>query len=140
MKILINDIIDFLQNFTGRDDIKPNTDIFKDIGVVGDDFHEIIFKFSEKYSIDMKNYLWYFHTDEEGQNIGALFFNPPYRRVKRIPVTPEMLTEFANKSKWSIQYPKHEIPSKRYDLLINRIILGLFLIFIVITAIGKCSK
>ncbi len=45
----------------------------------------------------MSNYLWYFHCNEEGTgSIGGMFFNTPYKSVNRIPVTPKMLTEFAN--------------------------------------------
>jgi len=75
------------------------------------------------YSVDMTAYLWYFHSDEEGNNIGGLFFPPPYKRVKRIAVTPLLLTEFANTGKWDIEYPNHKIPQKRYDTLIDVIIM-----------------
>src|SRR6202163_3555503 len=32
-------------------------------------------------------YLWYFHTGEEGFNIGGLFFRPPNAKVREIPIT-----------------------------------------------------
>ena len=44
----------------------------------------------------MVDYLWYFHSDEEGQNIGGLIVKPPNLKVKRIPVTPKLLLDFAN--------------------------------------------
>ena len=137
MKIQIDEVIKFLQDLIGSNNIKSNSDIFSDIGVSGDDFHEMIENYSEKYSVDMTKYLWYFHADEEGQNIGGIFFKPPYSRVKRIPVTPELLTEFANKGKWDIQYPEHEIPSKRHDLLINKVILCLLLILVLLILLKK---
>jgi hypothetical protein len=135
------EIIEFLENFSGIDPIDPYSDLFRDIGIVGDDFHEMIVQFASKYAVDMANYLWYFHTDEEGSNwLGGSFFDPPYKHVKRIPVTPIMLTEFASKGKWDIQYPVHKIPNKRYDLIINQVVFGLVLILLFIGLVEKCSK
>jgi hypothetical protein len=132
----IDDIIKFLKELTGSAKISPTSDIFDDIGMVGDDFHEMIEKYSAQYSVDMTNYLWYFHTDEERQNFGALFFKPPYKQVTRIPVTPKMLAEFANQGKWDLQYPNYIISPKRYDILINKI-LGILIGAIVILLIVR---
>jgi hypothetical protein len=136
------EIVHFLIELSGRDDVTPNSDIFNDIHLVGDDFREMIEKFASKYSVDMTNYLWYFHADEEGgwNSLGGLFFDPPYKKINRIPVTPSMLTEFANKGKWDIHYPIHKLPTKRYDLIINQIVGILFLIIALIATINKCSK
>lgn len=126
MSYSTNDIIEFISDLAGTGKVRDDSDIFDDIGMGGDDFHEMIEKYAAKYSVDMNGYLWYFHNDEEGQNIGGLFFTPPYNRVKRIPVTPAMLTNFANKGKWDIQYPEHKLPNKRYDIIINNLIVALF--------------
>jgi hypothetical protein len=134
----VDEIIDFLTDLAGTDKINSNSDIFSDVGMVGDDFHEMIEKYSKKFSVDMSNYLWYFHADEEGSSgIGGAFFTAPYERVKRIPVTPLMLTNFANQQKWDIQYPEHSLPKKRYDLLINTVIGGLALTGFIIWIINK---
>jgi hypothetical protein len=37
-----------------------------------DDFHELIKKNAVESNVDMNAYLWCFHSDEEGQNIGGL--------------------------------------------------------------------
>lgn len=124
MKYTTTAIIKFLAELSGTDKINTHSDIFSDVGMVGDDFHGMIEKFAKQFSVNMEDYLWYFHCDEEGQSIGANFFKPPYTRVNRIPVTPAMLTEFANTGKWSINYPEHNVPKKRYDLLINAIVVG----------------
>jgi hypothetical protein len=122
-----NEIIEFVKENRGLKNITGNTDIFGN-GITGDDFHELIEAFAKTYSVDMTNYLWYFHANEEGHNlIGEIFFPPPYKRVKRIPITPSLLTEFANKGKWNMKYPKHQIPKKRYDLLINIILIIAFI-------------
>jgi len=123
-----DEIRNFLEDYSGIYPESPNTDIFKDMGVVGDDFHEMIEKYSKKHQVDMSDYLWYFHTNEEGQSIGGTFFKPPYERVSRIPVTPQMLADFILTKKWKVEYPKHEIPKQRTDLLINKIILIVFVI------------
>ncbi len=126
------DLIEFIKMLSGSKKVESNSDIYSEIRMGGDDFNEMIEKYATKYSVDMTNYLWYFHSDEEGQNFGGLFFKPPYCRVNRIPVTPSMLADFANKSKWDIQYPEHKLSKKRYDLIINQIIVITFLIGLLI--------
>ena len=113
--------------------VEPGSDLFE-LGINGDDFHNMIDEFDVSFHVNMDGYLWYFHTSEEGQNIGALFFPPPNERVKRIPVTPLMLLEAANKGKWSCKYPTHLIPSKRWDIVTNKIIM--FVVFVLMLAYG----
>ena len=137
----ITEIIDLLQELSGMNEINPTSDIFNDVGMVGDDFHEMIEKFTLKYRVDMTDYLWYFHTNEEGcDGVGGFLFPPPYKRVDRIPVTPAMLAEFADKGKWDIRYPAHKIPAKRYDLLVNQIVIGLFLVVVIMVSIIKLIR
>ncbi len=134
MSSKLNDIIDFVKEFSGRDDIKGDTDLFMEAGIVGDDFDEMIKKYSEKYSVNMDSYLWYFHTDEESgwNSLGSAFFKPPYNRVERVPITPKTLDKFATLGKWDIVYPNHQLPKYRFDILINQIIVVSFLIVIII--------
>ncbi len=137
----INEIRNFLEDYSGVYPDNKDTDIFKDMGVTGDDFHEMIEKYSKKYHIDMSDYKWYFHADEEGQSsIGSIFFKPPYERVQRIAVTPQMLADFIVTKKLEIEYPEHEIPKQRTDLTINAIILTLFLIGLGVWIIMKIVK
>lgn len=119
----IDDILKLVSDKTGCDDVNPNSDIENDLGCYGDDFHELIDEYSKKFHVDMTSYLWYFHTSEKGNSIGGSFFKAPYERVNRIHVTPNLLLDFANKGKWDLQYPEHSIPKRRYDLLINIILL-----------------
>ena len=135
--VTIEEIIDLVYKKSCADGIKPDSDIFQDVGLNGDDFHEMIEEYAKKYSVDMKSYLWYFHADEEGQSIGGSFSAPPYKRVKRIPVTPLMLKEFADKGKWDIIYPEHTLPKRRYDLIINSIIVYSAIIALIIYFIHK---
>lgn len=81
----------------------------------------------------MSEYIWYFHHEEEGNwtSIGGIIFKSPNKRIKRIPITPKMLTEFANSKKWSVDYPEHNLPKYRYDIIINQIIFIVFIAFVV---------
>lgn len=125
-------IISFLTDLVGREKITSQTDIFSDLNIWGDDFHEMIDKYAQKFNVDISSYLWYFHTNEEGQNFGGSFFKAPYERVKRIPVTPKMLLDFANNGQWTIDYPEHTLPKRRYDIIINQVlVLGFFVIVII---------
>lgn len=129
MKYTTENIIAFLIQFSGDKKIKADTDLFAETGIVGDDFFEMLEKYSKQYTVDLNDCLWYFHNEEEGNgdSIGRLFFKQPSELVKRIPVTPAMLTAFANSGKWKIDYPEHKIPAKRYDILINTILFVLFI-------------
>lgn len=128
------DIIDFIIDKAAvkPEEVNLDTDIFEELGSTGDDFHELIEAYAEKYLVNMENYLWYFHTDEEGTNFfGGALFLPLYKRVKRIPITPRMLLSFANSGKWEIDYPPHKIPKHRIDIYINYLLIAVFLFFVI---------
>ncbi len=106
--------------------LRPDTDLVEDIGIEGDDFFELMEKFEKRFNADISAYRWYFHHGEEGfLSVGALLFKPPYRRVKRIPVTPEILLACANTHSWIVQYPQRELPKYRFDMLFDQILTGL---------------
>jgi flavin-dependent dehydrogenase len=128
-----DELTEFVKDFTGMKDFTPETDIFR-YGINGDVFHDLMDEFAEKYAVDMTGYLWYFHTNEEGINIGAIFFAPPDRQVKRIPVTPALLADFARKKKWDITYPEHRLPKRRYDIIATRLLL----ILAIILGVARC--
>ena len=120
-------IYSFVSEISGvrLEKMTPNSDLFADLGIDGDDFFELEAEFEKRFSVDMSAYRWYFHHGEEGgPNIGGLFFSPPYRRVKRIPITPELLLASANAHRWPLEYPAHDLPSCRLDLFLNQGIFG----------------
>ena len=119
MKPSIENILEFVSEYSGEKGLNKNSDIEGELRVHGDDWHEMIEKFGKKYQVDMTTYLWYFHSSEEGFNIGNLFFLAPYDRVERIPVTPQDLFRIATNQIWDFEYPEHELPKRRYDLLIG---------------------
>lgn len=125
----ISEIYQFLSEEIGvpTDKFSEETDIYDEFGMDGDDCFGFEEYYSEKFNVRMDGFLWYFHHGEEGVfSLGALFFKPPYYRVKHIPVTPKHLLESANSGSWSIKYPEHNLPSRRYDLTINKISMVLF--------------
>ncbi|WP_256012245.1 DUF1493 family protein [Desertivirga xinjiangensis] len=128
----IEDIYQFLEKHIYDEPVKPDSDIFDDFGCVGDDFDELIGDYATTFKVDMSDYLWYFHGDEEGNNFLAIqLVDPPYKRVKRIPVTPTMLLDFANSGKWSIEYPEHTLPKRRYDILFNQLLIVALVLYVI---------
>ena len=125
-----NEIDNFIKEKTGIDELKPSDDLLNDQGVSGDDFHELIEEYAKAFNVDMTGYLWYFHADEEGNNIGGIFFKPPYERVTHIPVTPAMLLDFANKGYWNVMYPPHKLPKRRRDIIFNQILFIIVIAFV----------
>ncbi len=139
-KCSLNDIMQFIIDKTGckTDEVNAESDLLNDLGCSGDDFDELISEYSTKFNVDMSSYLWYFHSDEEGHSnsIGRIFFKAPYERVKHIAVTPTLLLDSANQGKWLLTYPPHTLPKRRYDILVNQILIILFIVFL----IYKCSR
>lgn len=133
----IEEIYELILDETGIEKLQLNTDIFHE-GVAGDDFHELIDQYQKQFKVNMNAYSWYFHTDEEGFNFpGGLFFKPPYERVTRIAITPELLLKFANSGTWELDYPEHQLPSKRYDLQVNTVFSVTFFLIVAILLIYK---
>ena len=136
----LEEIKQFIVDKTGcnYEEVKEDADIDHDLGCTGDDFDELISEYCVRFNVKMDNYLWYFHTDEEGHfnSIGRLFFKTPYERVKHIAVTPTVLLESANERKWTLTYPEHKLPKRRYDILMNQVVIVLFIVFV----IYKCAR
>lgn len=132
-------ILSFIEERLGiRKPIPLTSDLFNDHGVYGDDLWDFIEAYAEKFEVSTSNFLWYFHSREEGSfSIGRLFFKPPNERVEHIPITPEMLVEFAEKGVWDLKYPEHSIPPKRLDLTINTIIGGIVILVLILFLIWK---
>ncbi len=138
--ITIEEIVDFTKDCLKEDNIIPDTDIFS-LGIYGDDMDEFLGSYHKKYGVNFDNYLWYFHNEEEissSFSIGKIFFKRPYDRVKRIPITPEILTKFANTKVWEIDYPEHQLPKYRYDVLIDQIIFGGLALIILYFSFKDC--
>ncbi len=102
-----------------------DTDLFERFGIEGDDASEFMETFASRFEIDAENYRWYFHHRDEGTNFGALLFKPIYERVKRIPITPDILIEAIESKQWPVAYPPHEVPPVRWDIRANQLVLAI---------------
>lgn len=124
----IEQIIAFVEQQVGVGNIQPDDDLYKKQHVSGDDWYELIEAYAKEFNVDCSNLLWYFHNCEEGLNFpGNLFFKSPDEMVEYIPITPAMLLDFANKGKWDITYPPHEIPKMRKDTMTNWIVISILI-------------
>ena len=126
----LDDIYQFIQAEIPKaegDRLGATTDIFGTFDIQADDCATFMEKFAQKFKVDLDGYLWYFHHGEAGLNLGGFLIKPPYERVERIPITPEILLKAATKRRWKLTYPDHTLPKKRWDMVVNKIIL--FLVF-----------
>lgn len=108
-------------------------DLFARFGIDGDDAFEFMDSFTARFDVDVENYLWYFHHGEEGWSPAGLFFAPPYRRVKSIPITTETLLEAIRSRRWPLAYPEHRLPKVRWDAWLS---LSVALLLLVCGLIG----
>ncbi|MDR6913431.1 acyl carrier protein [Pseudomonas sp. 3296] len=132
MTISLQNIKSFIAEATAMkvDHILDDSDLYADLGIDGDDFLELIEMFRTNFSVDMSEYRWYFHHREEGfLNFGALIFPPPYRRVKRMVITPKILHHAVETGSWPYHYPAHSLDLRRLDMLLNRMCLGILFLF-----------
>ena len=110
-------------------------DIFESIRITGDDADDFIRQFADTFDVDMSDYLWYFHHEEEGGlDVGSLFFKTPNRRVSRIPITIKVLADSITSKNWAVQYPDHQIPNTRKDVIANWMLLTILPIMFLIWA------
>lgn len=105
-----------------------DADLFELCGIDGDDALEFMDAFAARFGVDGDGYRWYFHHGEEGMNFGGVFFPPPYGRVQRVPITPNILVEAIRSKRWPLRYPPHKLPAARWDIRINQLLLMVFVI------------
>ena len=101
--------------------LAADDDMFDCVAITGDDAFVFVTEFASEFDVDMSNYRWYFHHEEEGHNFGGLFFKPPNQRVNRIPITISLLAKAIDTKIWPIDYPEHKLPRVRLDMLINQV-------------------
>ncbi|HEY9176630.1 MAG TPA: DUF1493 family protein [Flavipsychrobacter sp.] len=138
----IEEIIGFIEKRVCVDNIHPDDDLYKKHHVYGDDWFELIEAYANDFKVDCSNLLWYFHTCEEGRfnSPGKLFFKSPDEMVEYMPVTPAMLLDFANKGKWDIEYPSHEIPKTRKDTMTSQVVISILVVFMLLILLAKAVK
>ena len=120
-----------------RGQIGETTELQQDLSVVGDDLFDLVARFAADFDVDMSGFLWYFHTEEDLLNPGALFSKPPDRQVERIPISVGMLLEFADEGAWSVDYPAHSIQRSRIDVRITQMIALAVVLLVVLILVVK---
>jgi len=121
----VDEIQAFVREQTGcRKQLPEDASLQEDVGLFADDLGEFMDAFAKRFEVDLSSFLWYFHTGEEGPSLGGVFFAPPQDRVTRIPITLRMLREAAELGNWTVAYPQHSLPARRYDILINQLVVG----------------
>ena len=137
--LTIEDIYHFIEDECGIKSKKllPDSDLNGNFGIEGDDFDELMLAYSNKFKVNIDSYLWYFHCDEEGVSLFAFIFPPPNKRVEKIVVTPELLFNCAQSKVWSVKYPMHTLPKKRWDIISNHVFLVTCAILILALGIIK---
>ena len=85
--------------------ISMDTDILRGFGVDGDDVCDLMNKFSEKFKVNMDDYIWYYHGGPEGCNPFS-FIIELWKPKLYIPVTVRILIESVKSGKWELEYPK----------------------------------
>jgi hypothetical protein len=126
-------LADWFEEFWGEK--LPNSgdiDLFERFGIEGDDASGFMDSFATHFEVDCQNYRWYFHHRDEGTNFGALVFAPPYRRVQRMPVTPNILIEALESKRWPLTYPAHQMPTVRWDIRVNQLLSAVALALLAI--------
>ncbi|MGD9255471.1 MAG: DUF1493 family protein [Chromatiales bacterium] len=114
-------------------DLNPNADLHDDLGITGDDFFSIMRRFEQEFSVDMREYRWYFHhTESDALGFRGLFKNSPSFRVPHIPVTPRLLLQAVTERRWPVEYPEHDVSGQKFDITIDRVI-ALALVLLLLT-------
>lgn len=133
-----SDLSEWFEQFWGEKlPSADDEDLIARFGIDGDDAFDFMDSFAARFDVDLAEYRWYFHHGEEGLNLAGLFFAPPYRRVKSIPITTATLLEAIQSRRWPLEYPAHKLPKVRWDIWLN---LSLILFLFAFAAIGMAWR
>ena len=111
---MIEEVIALLRREAGSNvPISPDTDIFKDLGVDGDAWRELLEAYHSQFGVNLDGFRWYFHHGEEGWPLFPRRVSHP--KVERIALTPRMLADYAKSSNWDLEHPPHTYPDWRWE-------------------------
>ena len=88
--------------------ITMDTDIYRGLGVDGDDVTDFMEAFSDKFKVNLDDFRWYHHGGPEGCNPFWFFIRPWWARKTYIPVTVRVLLEPVRSGRWVVEYPEKE--------------------------------
>jgi hypothetical protein len=135
------DIREFIQRHVRNraEHIRDDSDLFQELRLGGADCDDFMNEFGKAFHVDLSAFLWYFHYEEEPHSgiVFAWLFLPPNMRVARIPIAPDGLLAAANAGTWTIDYPAHAIPRRRYDVVAANAATALIVLVILILGAFK---
>ena len=121
------DIVELAREFSFDHLVCGNDqDLLRATGMDGEDANAFFDAFARKYSVNMNDFLWFFHYTAD---------EPPYwRRVKPVgrdgrafpmlPITPRLLADAANERRWPLEYPTHRLSVSRWPMIVMFVLLA----------------
>ena len=96
-----------MQTAARREKLSLETDLFGDLGVDGDDAHELLSIVADEFGVNMDTLKFERHFGPESWfNPFALLFPSWWRwHRERVPIRIRDLVEAARAGKWTIRYP-----------------------------------
>ena len=90
--------------------LSPRTDLFRDLGVDGEDVRDLLLRLGKEFGINLQDVRFDRHFGPEaGFNPLAMFLPGWWRwRRERMPVTIADLVEAARTQTWPIQYSREQ--------------------------------
>ncbi|MBX3430624.1 MAG: DUF1493 family protein [Hyphomonadaceae bacterium] len=114
--IPLGEIIDLAKNRTGRQQVTPDTRLYADLGMTGEDAREFLLALAAKYDIDLERLIWLRYFDDEPSisdlmepaiTLGASVLSPDFairwqaaRKVER-EITIAHLADVARAKVWT---------------------------------------
>lgn len=131
------DIVGFARKHSGASlHCGLHGDLLAAMGAEGDDASEFLEAFADSYSVDMADFLWFFHynADEPPSFQRARPVDRDGRSLARIPITPSLLADAANQGRWPLEYPVHRMQVSRWPMRLMSIFLATLVLSIILLA------
>lgn len=100
--------------------LSEETDLHSDLRLISLDLEEFLDEFAKRFDVDLSEFLWYFHTEEDGVSLGRLFFAAPQDLVTRIPLRLALFYQAVELGRWPVDYPEHSLPRRRWDVVVDQ--------------------
>ena len=126
-----SDIVELARKHTGAQLVcDVDEDILRASGMDGDDANEFLEDFAKQFSVDMTDFLWFFHfiADEPPNYRRVKPIGQDGRAIKFIPITPKLLAEAANEGRWMLEYPVHQVQTSYLPTILMFVVLAIFVL------------
>ena len=93
-----------------RAELSLQTNVFRDLGVDGDDAEDLLIGFSKEFDVDLKRLQFSRHFGPEAPFNPIALLMPRWWRWQRerIPVRMQDLVDAAASREWTIRYPEEQ--------------------------------